>query len=171
MTRTAVKYQKGVPYSITINPHDNYQFLKEQSGKDRLMKFINYMNEVLMPLTKMRIEYYFCIELSEPFKIRHRSSGSRLHLHGIIRFNSSYSVFQFLSHFSSKLAEVGDTDIDTIGDLDEWDLYIHKQNHIFKSKDPRLSNILEYSEWLKELKNMRSQGCPEGALDKKDKGF
>lgn len=118
-------------YSITVNPDDPCQFF----GKaDRLERFTNHLNEKLMRYHKLKIEYLFCIELSEPHVGKYGSKGPRLHTHGIIKFNSNAGLREWLMIEYGNLLNHAIVDIDTISDMDRWIHYCFKQQQIMNKK-------------------------------------
>lgn len=130
-------YKKNTWYAITINPQDQHQYFgKEQ----RFNAFKNFWNTQFLTFPSMKIDYHFNIELSEPQKLMHNSGGPRLHMHGIIRFNTNHSIFKFLLNVLGELNKYGIIDIDTISDMKYWLAYITKQEHIFKCSKPILTN-------------------------------
>lgn len=121
-----VYYGKGY-YSVTINPDDKHQYL---AHSDRLQKFRNYANELLLPLAPLGIEYKFNIELSEPRDCQCTSIGPRLHLHGVLHFCSKKSVRQFLLNEFYRITRSSYMELDTIDDPGIWIKYCEKQQLI-----------------------------------------
>ena len=132
-----VFYNKAQWYSVTINPSDKYQY---HGKEDRIKKFRNFMYETFLQLDSYKIQYKFNIELSEPKEIKPGTTGSRLHLHGRIMFTCNYSIMQFLLHVQYAWSRIAYVDIDTIEDIEIWDTYCTKQQHIFKGIKTELSN-------------------------------
>lgn len=129
--RTTNFLEKGW-YAITIKPDDKHQYF----GKvDRLQKFRSHVHEAFLFLTGYHIDYTFNIELSEPkTNEKWSKNGPRLHLHGIIRFKSTLSIKNFLLHGIYNLTRWCLYDLDTIGHMDIWYNYCHKQEHIMNTE-------------------------------------
>lgn len=133
----SVFYVKDKYYSVTINPEDKYQ---HQGTPGRFKAFKSLMYELFLSLSAQHIDYKFNIELSEP-KNNRFGSGPRYHVHGWIRFRSNHSIFQFLDNTYYRWTRIGHVDIDTVDDLKIWELYMTKQQHLFKTMDPVLTNL------------------------------
>ncbi len=122
---TKLFYVPNVMYSITINPSDKYQFL----GKpERLIKFMNFMNENVISWNQIGINYELYFELSEPRNTT--GVGSRLHMHGTIEFRTNKAVRSFLLNEMYKITRYAVFDIDTIDDPLYWKAYCTKQQSI-----------------------------------------
>lgn len=126
-----VFYDKGLLYSVTINPADKHQY---NGNIDRLQKFRNFMNEQLISLSEYGIRYFFTIELSEPREVKQGTTGPRLHLHGIIKFCSKKSVKYFLMNVLYSWSRFAYVDIDKCNDKDKWVGYIMKQQRIIDTQ-------------------------------------
>lgn len=127
MNEKSTFYNKDQFYTFTLAPHDKYQFF----GKDkRFSMFINHYNEFFLKYPTYKIDICLNIELSEKKDIQYGSSGSRLHLHGIIKFNSNKAIKKFLLHLTHELSLQGRTEIDTIKDKFYWYDYCQKQQEI-----------------------------------------
>ena len=133
-----VKYNKNTPYAITIQPDDKHQYFRSPTRMD---KFKNYINEFLLSLPTVKIDYYFVIELSEPIGTV-TSQGPRLHAHGVIYMNSNHSVYKFLLDIMPIWLTSARLEISKLNDVSYWVNYIHKQQHIFKKTKP-LSNYVD----------------------------
>ncbi len=141
-------YVVDTTYAITIMPNDTYQFAGQ---KDRLRKFHKFMFTFFMDFP---CDYDFVTELSEPRgMILHHNTGSRLHLHGVIRFKHKKEIGIFLTHWIYKFTRIGNIDIDTVGDLDIWFSYMHKQHLL---KDKRFSNSFTKSQCFSAAPSSKS---------------
>lgn len=130
-TRKTNFYEKGW-YSITINPSDKYQYFGKS---DRMQQFRNHVHTGLLFLKAMHIDYHLYTELSEPKdNTKWSKNGPRLHCHGIIRFRSTLSIKNFLLMGIYNLTRWCIYDIDTIKDINIWEQYCLKQQHIIKEK-------------------------------------
>lgn len=127
-----VYYKKNIPYSITLNPIDKYQFM----GKiERLKRFRNLVYEQFV---SNWCEYELYIEISEPRGFKTQGySGPRLHIHGTIIFRKNKEILDFLLDKYYRLLRWTSVDIDTISDKTKWKEYCIKQNII---KNNRISN-------------------------------
>jgi len=132
-------YVVGKPYAITVNPEDGYQF---NDKPDRLSKFVNYMNELfLSSLNMYGIAYEIYTELSEPKEVKYKAGGSRLHCHGVIQFNSTDQVRNFLLHSQYKISQVGQTLYKEVTDGKGWNDYCLKQQKIMRVSPYKSSTI------------------------------
>lgn len=114
-------------YAITIAPKDKYQFFTKA---DRESKFKNLFNEIILRYPKLKIEYYFALELSEPVMVRYPCTGPRLHLHGILKFTTRKGLKEWLLIESLKLYDFGILEIKPVIDMDDWLSYCNKQQDI-----------------------------------------
>jgi len=127
-------------YSITINPCDRYQYFGRTT---RFQLFKNKWYEVF--LSKW-CNYDLVIELSEPRDVlEHKYQGSRLHLHGIIQFNSGHQIKHFLLHVMRELCQYGSINIDICPDMQYWYEYCNKQT-LLPLSEKRLSNFINPDE-------------------------
>lgn len=123
-----VFFKKNNNYSITICPKDKYQYYSKQN---RLSKFNNLINELVISYHTNNIDYLLYTELSEP---RSKSvNGPRLHIHGTLRFRTNRSIKWFLLYGYYNLTRIGIIDFDTIADTLAWLQYCKKQQHIIKT--------------------------------------
>lgn len=123
-------YTTQTPYAITINPIDKYQFV---GRPNREYLFSNLILSIVQPMKHNLILYK---EISEPHQmVLQGKLGPRLHLHGVITFDSKTKLKQFLLHDMYSLLRIASVDIDTIEDLDHWLSYCSKQSLLQK---PRL---------------------------------
>lgn len=124
-------------YAVTLNPCDSHQYFTKT---DRRHKFINYVNEKLLHYSKLQIDYYFTVELSEPHVGKfNNNAGPRLHLHGCIKFNSNKGLTIWLLNYYHILLQDCLVDIDKINHPSIWIEYIHKQQEI--TNFPNLTNL------------------------------
>lgn len=145
---TSPYYRLNTTYSITINPHDKYQFFDKE---DRHIKFFNYWHSKSIDLLNNEIDYYLVMEISEPHnEIKYNYSGPRLHFHGWIRFRSARGRACFLLYCLGNIAKHAYTSIDTIEDNEVWYDYCHKQN-IFKNRI--LTNYINYETFIKTCRD------------------
>lgn len=150
--QSSVFYEKNTHYAVTINPEDKFQYF---GTPERFKKFRSLMYELFLSLTQQHIAYKFVIELSEPRNNKY-GSGPRYHVHGWILFKSNRSIWQFLDNTFYRWTRIGHVDIDTIKDLVDWETYMTKQSHIFKSVNTVLSSMdLELANSLKKGKVIR----------------
>ncbi len=121
-------FKPHIAYAVTISPPDNHQFF---GRKDRLKRFINFVNENLLNLPG---EWEFITELSEPrgMQLYAKAKGPRLHLHGVIIFTNKKEVRHFLLHEYYKITRWASIDIDTVEDLNTWTSYMMKQRTIMR---------------------------------------
>lgn len=118
----------GVTYAITIAPNDKFQYF---GYPDRLEKQRNMLNEQILLYTKLKIDFLFFSELSEPHEGgKFGLNGPRGHFHGTISFKSIRGLKCWLLTEYYKLLKIGIVDIDTITDHGYWINYCTKQQHI-----------------------------------------
>lgn len=121
------KYKKNKYYAITIQPNDKIQYLGNPY-KARILKVRSYYHQILKDYS---IPYYINLEMSEPIgSLAQGTSGSRLHYHGIITFESTKHIQQFLLEIQYKLLRQSRLEISKINDPSSWLNYINKQNLI-----------------------------------------
>lgn len=156
-----VFYKVGIPYAVTINPSDEYQYY---GYKDRYQRWREYMSLMLEPLTKLQIMYQIHAEISEPRlnSVATNKKGPRLHCHGTVVFTRRNGIRDFLLDILPKWAKHSMIDIDTIDDIGIWQDYCEKQklfNKVFTNCRHECDNLYEY--YLKQLKK-RCGGPPTG---------
>lgn len=121
-------YDKTSNYAITIQPSDKLQFLqKVLSVNKRITSFRQYYRQVFEDDFS---NYYFQIEISEPRGNLQKHIGGRLHLHGILMFESKSHIVDYLLKGLRQLlvdSRVTISKIDTIESFNNWWKYIHKQ--------------------------------------------
>lgn len=116
-------YKLNTEYSISINPCDKFQYNGRQ---ERLNLFRKFVSEHVVG--NIDCDYTFIIEFSEPRSdLKQGSTGPRLHLHGIINFQTKSQLGQFLKIGLYKLLRHSYVDIDTINNKKEWMQYMTKQ--------------------------------------------
>lgn len=124
-------FTKGT-YAITINPDDKRQYI----GPQRMIKFRNYINAQVLHLPQKGITYNLYIEISEQLDYKkftcsnEKSKFPRLHLHGTITFHSKASIKYLLLYFLPQISTWSKYKINTINDINIWDKYCKKQQHI-----------------------------------------
>lgn len=153
-------FQKGVTYSITLSPPDKYQFLKAKVNRYRKFHNFVYANTI-----GWRFDYNLFIELSEPKECPYESRGPRLHLHGVIRFNTVQEIFKFLSLQYAMLLSWTRVNIDTIKELPVWTTYCTKQR--FMPIDNRISSNSEPSFLLSKTQYLTDRKKHEPMFTKK----
>lgn len=126
-----VFYKVGVPYAVTLNPSDEYQYF---GYKERFQRWREYMSATLEPLNNFRIWYEFHAEISEPklASVACHKKGPRLHVHGTVIFTKRSGLRDFLIDLLPKWAKTNMVDIDTISNADIWQEYCEKQKLIHK---------------------------------------
>ncbi len=129
-------YQVGKKYSVTLNPPNCHQYF----GKP--LRFSLFYDFVNTHLVQMGGRYVFYIELSEPrgFKPCGEFMGPRLHLHGIVYFETKEQLRMFLESGYYSLTRWTSTDMDTIDDLPKWKEYIRKQR-VVPSRYRKVANV------------------------------
>lgn len=125
--KTAVFFKKDTLYTFTLAPHDKYQFFGKEK---RFAQFVNHYNQLFLRYPQYKIDICLNIELSEKKDIQYASGGSRLHLHGVIRFNSNKAIRKFLCDLTYELSLQGRVEIDSMDDKYYWYDYCQKQQHI-----------------------------------------
>lgn len=119
-------------YAITFNPE--WQFNQKP---DRYDKFHTKIYNLLVDL---KISYDVVIEVSEPHArpkreyMQYGSEGPRLHIHGVIRFDTRKQLQDFLLFGVYRLCQNGITKIDSVKDLQIWSNYCKKQHILPKNR-------------------------------------
>nr|UOF80451.1 rep protein [Cressdnaviricota sp.]UOF81224.1 rep protein [Cressdnaviricota sp.] len=106
--------EPNIPYTLTINPNDDYQFFKENM-EDRIKKSVNHMNYIL--------KNYTCLHINLQMDI---SRTGRIHWHGTITFPCEMSIKRFFFEIIHELLTKHIIEIDTIEDLVKWTEYMNK---------------------------------------------
>lgn len=129
-------YKKKQWYWVTINPADKYQYLGHQLRQELFKKFI--CEHIV---GNMICDFHFVIEYSEPRGNMVKSySGPRLHIHGLIKFNSRSTVGHFLDRGMYKILRTSVIDIDTPKNISDCIDYMYKQK-ILKREYSVISNV------------------------------
>lgn len=127
-------YQPQQWYTLTICPSDKKQFYNKPN---RYQLFHNYIYELML-----NQDHHTIIEISEPFgQIQQKSSGPRLHTHGIINFPTRQSLESFLIFTLPSWLKLNRIEIDTLTNPAIWYQYIHKQHILAKTRN--MSNHLD----------------------------
>lgn len=128
-TSLTPKYNTTDYYALTIQPSDKLQYAG-LAPSTRVIKFRQYFYSILQAFC---MPYYFVIELSEPYgSLQQGHIGSRIHLHGIIKFKSDNQIKNFLLSHQYTILRQSRLEISKINDKKSWYKYIHKQNLISK---------------------------------------
>jgi len=141
----SLTYNMGDVISFNINPADKRQWF---GHSDRFHKFHAHYTELLSTLFDMAeadYDYWFRIELSEPISTIVCSEGSRLHLHGFLKFKTKVSVYKFLLTYQNALLTLASVKIKHIksqDQLDGWIKYCTKQIH-YLPKQAYFTNTLD----------------------------
>lgn len=139
------KYKLDTYYAITIQPNDKLQF-HGNKATSRIMKirqhFYSLFQEIPYP-------YYINLEISEPIGSLHeKTTGGRLHYHGIIKFNTKKQISQFLLETQYQILRQSRLEISEIHDRLAWLKYVHKQTLI--SEDISILSNHDNESFLKE---------------------
>jgi len=119
--------------TFTLNPSDKWQYF---GSSDRLEKVRNLLHEEVHlrlsagAVKNTRIDYWYCLELSEPRVHDATQSGPRIHLHGIIGFPTMAAYRVWLLRYQYELTRFSRIEIDTIDDINVWIKYCRKQNYL-----------------------------------------
>ncbi len=122
-------------YEVTINPNDKHQFF---GSPRRLELFVMDVQKLLIKaFDNYNVKYRLCIELSEPKAINKEdnkkcSSGSRLHMHGYILFDSNLVLGNYLLKSQYYLSRWSDIQINEYR-KDYWPDYCAKQKLVMKA--------------------------------------
>lgn len=125
-------------YTLTLNPNDRHQYFEDPKRIDKLTTFVECL---ILECPNMDINIHMEI-----------SRKGRLHFHGIIKFCKIEHVLYFYLNKINEWLSYFQIEMDTIADLDVWNKYCIKSNHLINvninSKD-----VLEKSKLLKKKKN------------------
>lgn len=148
-----VKYNEGDILSITVAPDDHLQgdFIK-QKPSERIMEFYQFysqkMDRLMNVNDRSHFDYWFRVEISEPIG-NQVLFPPRLHLHGIIRLNTRYSVLMFLLNVIPDLLIHSRLQINHIIDPTTWIAYCRKQVRYIPKGCATITNHAEEIEtWL-----------------------
>lgn len=162
-------YVKGKWYSITLNPSDKYQYV---GHTQRLIKVQNMLNELMLALRADKIHYRYSIDISEPREVVTTSIGPRIHLHGRIFFQTRKSIEMWLVKHMYDISRTCYLNIDTCDDIEIWDRYSDKYNHILNNKSQASydeQKVLVLSEKNKKnIENLKSKPIVYNARRKID---
>lgn len=115
-------YQINKVYSLSINYDNTIQSIKNYYRRAGRIK------ENLNILTKNKIKHILHFDISEPREII--NNIPRLHLHGIIYFKTNKQIRIWLTDIIPHIAEIATIKIDTIQDINIWEKYCKKYDHI-----------------------------------------
>lgn len=125
--RLEPKYSINTYYAITIQPDDKIQNFS-RTPTARIMAHRQIIYSILQDC---KVPYYINLEISEPIgSLANKSSGGRLHWHGIITFKKKQHIRDFLLEIQYKLLRVSRLEISKINDKTSWWNYINKQKLI-----------------------------------------
>lgn len=113
------KVALNIPYTLSINPDDNYQFFKE-TGRERIKKATNHMVYLL--------RQYPNIKMSLTIDV---SRAGRVHWHGTIIFVHYDNIKDFYLEYIHSILEHHTVEIDTIKDIEVWNKYCNKTIHLY----------------------------------------
>lgn len=135
------KYNCTDYYAITIQPTDKLQY-HGKAPDARILSSRQYYYSLFENCT---IPYYINMEISEPLgSLPNKTTGGRLHYHGIIKFSNKNHIIQWLLKYQYKLLREARLEISKITDKKSWFNYISKQNLIPKE-------IKSLSNWEKSV--------------------
>lgn len=118
------KYKIDTYYAITIQPDDKIQFC----GTDHMARINKFRQYYYSMFQDYKAPYYINIEISEPLgSLPNKSVGPRLHIHGIIKFNTKKQILKFLLVQMHTILKQARLEISEINDKTAWWKYIHKQ--------------------------------------------
>lgn len=112
-------------YAITINPDDNLQCFDDSN---RIHKVIVKTKRILY---KLQCEYILYPEISHPMNTS-RTSGPRVHFHGVIKFDNIYQLIRWYDTSYTALKKSTYFDMDTIEDRPAWIKYCTKNKKLMK---------------------------------------
>lgn len=143
-------YEAQKTYSLTIAPSDYNQGFNDKTYMvkiyrysvdyiDRLKNVTTKLNEILLPYNR-DIQYILHTDISEPRDIN--GNIPRIHFHGVIRFKTNDKILKWLLSILPQLSTFGIVNIDTIDDMNHWEKYCKKYDHI--TNTPPLKNKMEW---------------------------
>lgn len=149
-----IKYNDGDILAVTIKPDDYLQgeHLK-QSASARIMEFYQFYSQKLSRLMQNKqqchYDYWFRIEISEPIG-ENVCAVPRMHLHGIIRLNTRYSVMTWLLEVMPDLLVHARLQISHIQEPKQaWIEYCRKQSRYIPKGCATISNHAdEIDTWI-----------------------
>jgi hypothetical protein len=113
--------------SITMNLNDKKQFIDDPC---RIVKCSQYYQSLLLKYLSPYASYDCFLEYSRPERWHDRIS--RIHIHGIIRFNNAKSMMAFYVESVHKLMKECEGEIDRVRDVDIWLEYITEDNRLVR---------------------------------------
>lgn len=149
-----MNYSTATIYEISINACNKYQYANDPLRSTKAIQF--YKSCIKSQLSDI-CQYYFTFEISEPKYGVDGKPITRIHLHGVIKFNDIESILKFHETRFNNLISTCSVQMNMYR-KDYWPWYIHKQSHMMKSY-PRLVNS-------KQLKNIiyvdkKDSNCPD----------
>lgn len=154
------KYNTTDYYAITIQPSDKLQF----HGKKPLAKIQHVRQHFYSLMLECQIPYYINLEISEPIgSLSDKSTGGRLHYHGIIKFDNKSQIRSFLLEYQYKLLRQSRVEISKIADKDAWLNYINKQQLI-----PPAMRTLSNWDHDRFIRRYKGRKIPNGEKDPAD---
>lgn len=142
-------YEVNRWYSITINPNDTYQ--RYGKGIERLDAIKQIFFEHLLGYSQSKISYCLHFDISEPRDMVDGKS-SRVHFHGVIKFNTPISIRNWQLYHSHQLSKMSYVNIDTIDDPIKWIAYCKKYDHITRM-NPMTNHKDLFGKMTNEYKN------------------
>lgn len=122
-TIVANMYSIGKPYAITINPDDLHQYNEYDL---RFSRFMDFWNKFIQ---KLPFIYEMYIEISNPDC---SMKCPRIHMHGIITFNTYQQLNMFYSKYYYELSKKSMFLIKPIDNIIKWSKYCIKNHEIMK---------------------------------------
>lgn len=143
-------------YALSINPMDKFQYFGNGA---RYEKFRSFVYEQLLLFNSIGCKYSFYIEVSEPLSNEQYSGmGSRLHLHGVIKFPTRKVLREFLLVGLYAMTRYGIYKIKKVVDVDGWFEYCFKQQNILCWQPIENSDTV----WGIERRVIESVSLPSG---------
>lgn len=121
-------YEKLKTYSITINLDNKHQAQINKNAFTKMVKCKDYIRDILDKYNH-HIYYLLHLDISEPKELNN-NKYPRMHFHGCIMFKSDEAILDWLLMVCPKLSAIAYVDIDTIDDLNIWEKYCKKYDHI-----------------------------------------
>jgi len=150
-------YQLNTKYAITINPCDEFQFLKKETLILREIRCREYMLNTIQEINHLNrgLNIYLISEISENYyNPRYQTKESRFHWHGMIEFTTPESLKHFLLIDVCRLSKECQLNIVKIDEMEGWKQYVHKSQFYMKSKaitnNTKFSNLCRQGETGKE---------------------
>lgn len=138
--RYPLVYKDQGIYSITVKPDDHMQFLKNTTAVSRLFEFHQFYSTKFQRIFDSKHYEYHCrVEISEPIG-DDICNPPRLHLHGIFKLKTRYSVIEFLLMAMPDLLIHARLQIHELNDPEAWNEYIHKQTRFIPKDYAVISN-------------------------------